>query len=280
MKRYPIFTLLLVLGLMGLLFLFQGCASAPVGVIHRVTAPSAPVVKGQLAKDAVILAAADKIDALAPAAIEQTTIQREAVASAPAAQVEQILAEKDAALKAYKDASADSDKIIADLRKETAALRAKETTTQQWTCRGIGLLCLVAAGLAAYFGGLLALPKAGMLGIAGLGFMALAQVLGAWWFLPAVGSVSLLAVIAVAIWIVKHRQDANFAAETLAKAELAKSTLAKIVPVIDQTYDALTNGASNAGQAVLTNLFATLSKEMNSNEKAVIHTVRAEAKTV
>ena len=134
-------TALFLLGITGLLLVMFGCASHPAPVIH--STPSAPVVASQEGKDAVVVAEAFKIDAIAPAAKEHTDAQRAAVASAPASQVKAILTEKDATI------SAQSHHIGA-LTEKLAKAEDKFSATLRWILTGGGAL-VMAIGVGSLF---------------------------------------------------------------------------------------------------------------------------------
>jgi len=285
MKTNARFALLLVVA-----FAVAGCAAVPVVPSVKVPPPDAgPVVSGQATKDAAVVdwsqkidAAVDKWLALQPSELggyikQATAAQRAAIAANPAVDVAKLAAAYEASLKSYKEGAASDAKTIGALQKANAALQAKETTTQQWICRGIGFFCILAGVVAGYLGGMAGAPKAALFGLAGLGFLGLAQILGAWWFLPALGIACLLVVIAVTLWIVKHRQDANFNAEVQAKADLAQATLGKLVPAIDATYESIIEGGDKAGKEILERIFAAA--KMEPREKAQVHQVRADLKT-
>lgn len=261
--------------------IFAGCWSRPAVVTHQRMA-SAPIIQGNLDKDAAVLGEADEIDQAVmgtpaqPAVNASTGKQRAAVAAAPASAVKAVLDERDATIKTLT-ASVDS------LRVENAKLKAKETTQQQWACRIFGFVCILAAGARLYFGGITpaSIKLAGVFLVLGLCSLALAQVLGAWWFLPAVGVLVTLVCVAAGVWLYEHRNDKNLAEELAAKAELAQSTLGKIVPTLDHVSEEVQAGAITDAKAVFAKVYAMLSDAragMTKEEKAQIHTTRAAVK--
>ncbi len=90
-----------------------GCQRGGVRVPSARPAASAATVEGQRGKDAVVLDAAWKIDAIAPSAEvkEQTDAQRAAVAAAPAEDVAKL--------------NAQWERAYGDLEKESAAMKAE-----------------------------------------------------------------------------------------------------------------------------------------------------------
>jgi hypothetical protein len=112
--RFPFVILSsLVIGLV-----FAACKTQKHPVVPVPIPESGPVVSGQKEKDKVVLAEADKIDALAPNVKDHTDKQRKAVADAPAVDVEKIVAEYEIALKSR-------DVVIAALKEENGKLTKK-----------------------------------------------------------------------------------------------------------------------------------------------------------
>jgi hypothetical protein len=110
--RFLVFVLVV-----GVMLVIAGCKSATVPT-KRPPVNSAPVIAGQLGKDATIIEEAAKIDAIAPEAKPHTDAQRAAIAANPAQDVAKLVAEFE---KRENEAAKETAAIIAGLRAEIEA---------------------------------------------------------------------------------------------------------------------------------------------------------------
>lgn len=151
--------------------------------------------------------------------------------------------------------------------------KAKDEELQRWTGRifvlagvvGYGLIAVVLFFSASAPGGImLGVKKVWVLGIlAGLS-IGLGQLVSQSWFKYAAGGTLLLAVAGVAVYFfIEYKQGKEAEAKQKALA-LAESTLATIVPVIDE-----------AGDLVKSEIIPKLRGKMDTDEKALVHEVRA-----
>jgi hypothetical protein len=251
---------LLLLACIALVALLAGCASKPAPTRSPVNA--AAIVASQAGKDAVIISEAAKIDAIAPAAKPHTDAQRAAVAAAPAADVARIVAEFEAAAKT-------AEKTLAAQAAQIAALQDAELRAQVRTMRWFGFGCILAAVALGY-----ARQIQFAIMAAGSGFLSLA--LAQLWskvashpaFMPTIGGVVVLGFVGF-VWAAVHAyKKGDLAAKTEREAERLKDTLATMVPAID---DALGTVDTAAKQTIR----ATLSRLMDSDQKALVHEIRA-----
>ncbi len=252
---FPIIHLVLA----SLVLIFSGCASRP-AVAKRPPVNAAPVLAGQIGKDATILTEAAKIDAIAPEVREHTDAQRAAVAAAPAQDVAKIVAE-------YEAVNKEASSIIAALRAEIENLKSAEQRKQVATCRWIGFGLLATALLLGYARQIQFATVAG-----GIGFLALglAQLLSQPWFTTALNCAIGVAVIALAAAAWHAYRKGDLAAKTANEAAKLKDTLSVMVPALDGALKDI----DAASQSVIR---STLSRFMDREHKDLIKQVRIQA---
>lgn len=188
-------------------------------------------------------------------------------------------AARDAAQAALIREGEQGAKLLADaLDKERRGVLRSQVAKLSW----IGIGCCAAAALALgagiALGGVAALrrvgPAAVVLGVVGLGCLGAAQIIGARWFLPAVGIAGGGAVLWFAVWAYRHQKRGDLAQELAARSGKVAAVARTAVPVLDAAYDE----ADGAVKAWLDeHVFARLSSAMGKEEKAAVHEVRAEA---
>ena len=146
----------------------------------------------------------------------------------------------------------------------------------------IGIGCCAAAALAIgagiALGGVAALRRVGpasiALGVVGLGCLGAAQIIGASWFLPAVGAAGGGAVLWFAGWAYRHQRRGDLAQELATRTGKVAAVARTAVPVLDAAYEE----ADESVKAWLDeHVFDRLSSAMGKEEKAAVHEVRAEA---
>lgn len=195
---------------------------------------------------------------------------------ARAAQAE---AARDAAQAALVREGEQGARRLADaLDKERRGVLAGQVAKLSW----IGIACCAGAALALgagiALGGVAALrrvgPAAVVLGVVGLGCLGAAQIIGARWFLPAVGAAGGGAVLWFAVWAYRHQKRGDLAQELAVRTGKVAAVAKTAVPVLDAAYEE----ADESVRAWLdAHVFARLSSAMNKEEKAAVHAVRAEA---
>ena len=140
-------------------------------------------------------------------------------------------------------------------------------------------LAMAAMGLGFVFGGIASIraigPAVAMLGVAGLMCFGLAQIVGQWWFKWAILIATSGIVTWVAVWAYRHYKQGNLKAEAEAKASQFNNVLQAVVPTLDKAYD---NADNTIKTWIEQNIYQKLSKVMDSQDKRVIHLVRAENK--
>jgi len=241
-----------------------GCAHSPAKVRPSAPVPSATtaIVTAHKGKDAIIIAEAGKIDAIAPAVREHTDAQRAAVAAAPAVDVERLNTEWRAVV----------DSLTAEnarLAKDVAALKGQALREQsRWlTWAGVGLLA--AFGLSIVVGQFAAALKTWPLAVLGAGCFGLAQLISHPWFLRGFTGL-LLAGLAYSAYYVFDRHKEGRLRRSLEKKA---AVLGEIVPVLDAAYE---SSADTIKQALDANVFARLSSALSKEDKALVHKIRAE----
>jgi hypothetical protein len=244
-------------------------ASLMSGCQRGQTRPSVPrpdgaaVVAGHEAKDAVVLAEADRIDVLAPQARPHTEAQRAAVAAAPAAQIAALNAEWAAVVRAL-------EAQVRALEVRVEALQDAELRAQVGAMRKGGFVLLAAAAALA-FGR--QISWAVLAGGGGFLLLAVAQL---WhrvgshpWFYPVLGAV-VVAGLAGAGWAAVHAYRREvLAAKVAREADRMKRALTHIVPVVEDAKAAL-------GAAWESTFKPKLSGPMEDDEKQLVREVRAE----
>ena len=219
--------------------------------------------------DAAILALASqaRTDAAELATLRQRAAQAEA--------------QRDAAQAALIRAGEQGAARLADaLDKERKGVLAGQVAKLSW----IGIGCCAGAALALgagiALGGVAALrrvgPAAVALGVVGLGCLGAAQIIGARWFLPAVGAAGGGAVLWFAVWAYRHQRRGDLAQELATRTGKVAAVAKTAVPVLDAAYeeaDAATREWLDA------HVFNRLSDVMRSTPevKAAVHEIRAEA---
>ena len=149
----------------------------------------------------------------------------------------------------------------------------------------IGIACCAGAALALgagiAIGGVAALRRVGpasiALGVVGLGCLGAAQIIGARWFLPAVGAAGGGAVLWFAVWAYRHQRRGDLAQELAVRTGKVAAVAKTAVPVLDAAYEE----ADGEVRAWLdSHVFNRLSDLMRSTPemKATVHAIRAEAK--
>lgn len=144
-------------------------------------------------------------------------------------------------------------------------------------CSGLAVLSF---GLAAAFGGIMAIrsvgPFSAIIGFAGLCAFGLAQIVGAWWFKWAILAIVAIILGICAWWVWRHHKRGTLAADAAAKLTKTKAAFAPVVKTLDEVYD---EGEAGVRDLMDKLIFSRLSSRMNSSEKATIHEVRAETPT-
>ena len=246
--------------------LLTGCAHSAAPVAKAPVTATAPVVDGQEKKDAAVLAATVSIDTAvegtpaAPVVNAATESQRIAVATAPASQVKAVLIERDLTIKTQAA-------TITKLTDENADLLDAEMKTQAKTLRIIGLGAWAVAGLLAYAR---QIPLGAASALTGLICFGLAQLISQPWFMPAVGALTVIALVAFGIAAWHAYKKGTLAAEAEAEAARVKATLVRVVPAIDGVLKTL----DEAGKKTV---LAALGRRMDLDQEAVIHEARAAA---
>ena len=188
-------------------------------------------------------------------------------------------AQRDAAQAALIRAGEQGAARLAEaLDKERRGVLRDQVRKLSW----IGIACCAGAALALgagiAIGGVAALrrvgPAAVALGVVGLGCLGAAQIIGARWFLPAVGIAGGGAVLWFAVWAYRHQKRGDLAQEIAVRTGKVAAVARTAVPVLDAAYEEADAGV----KAWLDeHVFARLSSAMGKEEKAAVHEVRAEA---
>lgn len=279
MARPLFIAALFILGIIGLLLVMSGCSATVPVVPPRYIAPpeSAPVVSGQIVKDATITDWAAKIDAavdkwlaLQPSELGEfiktaTAAQRAAIASAPAADIAKLVQGYEAALKSYKEGDEANAKIIAKLTAQVADLKDAELKKQAASLRWFGLAALAVAGLLAWARQLQFAAVAALTGLVALG---LAQLISQPWFMPAVGIATALVLVVIGVIAWKKYQADTLAKDVASEAARMQSALLTIVPAVDGALASIDDAAKATVKAAL-------SRALDADHKALIHEVRA-----
>lgn len=163
----------------------------------------------------------------------------------------------------YKKLAEKKDKEYKD---KINKMNDAETKKQVWILRIIGIICVIAFGLTAYYGGKPAfLSISAPLGVLGCVCLGLAQIIAQWWFKYAVGGVCLIILglcVYALIKYIKEKQAYNNIKE-ISKA---------VVPVLDELYE---NSTDEEKKLLDEKIFSKLSSKMNQDTKDMIHLVRA-----
>jgi len=241
-----------------------GCANSPAKLRPSAPAPAATtaIVTAHKGKDAIIVAEAGKIDAIAPEVKEHTDAQRAAVAAAPAVDIERLNTE----WRAVVDSLATEN---AKLTKDVAALKGQALREQsRWlTWAGVGLLA--AFGLSIVVGQFAAAIKTWPLAALGAGCFGLAQLISHPWFLRGFTGLLLAGLAYSAYYVFDRHKECRLRRSLEKKA----AVLGEIVPVLDHAYE---SSADTIKQALDANIFARLSSALSKEDKALVHKIRAE----
>lgn len=164
-----------------------------------------------------------------------------------------------------------------------AAQRNGVLKTQVGWLNRIGFGCLSGAalvvGLGIGFGGIAVIrrvvPLAVALTVIGLFAFGAAQILGAWWFLPAVGVAGGAAAIWFGVWAWRHYKREDLAQELASRAAKVAAVAQTAVPVLDAAYDQAEQPIKDWMDA---HIFDRLSDIMRKTPemKATVHAIRAE----
>ena len=192
-----------------------------------------------------------------------------------------------------KTALEDHAKLEAQYQRELASLKAgyeKQIDTARnevmrdqvkWLNRSGAACAAVAIGALALclgFGGIAALrvagPFAAIAAVGSLVCFGLAQIVGQWWFKWAVLSLAVAAIAVVGAWLWRHARQGNLKEEAKSRADRYSAVLKQVIPVLDEAYDR----AQGETKAALDSIFSHIGNKMNSDQKAVVHEVRAEIK--
>ena len=191
-------------------------------------------------------------------------------------------ARADAAVAAYA-AQAERNRIAneAALAKARDEARNGVLRSQVAWLNRIGFGCMAVAigalGIGLAIGGVAAIRRVGPLAVvAGVGALlcfGTAQIVGAPWFLWAVGGVLLVLVTWFAVWAWKHQKRGDLAAELATRTGKVAAVAKTVVPVLDAAYEQADEATRRWLDA---KIFDRLSSLMNRDEKATIHEIRRE----
>jgi hypothetical protein len=193
--------------------------------------------------------------------------------------------------------AAERDKLTAELIAQAernrianeAALAKARDEARNGVLRGqvawlnrIGFGCMAVAigslGVGLAIGGVAAIRRVGPLavvsGVGALLCFGTAQIVGAPWFLWAVGGVLLVLVTWFAVWAWKHQKRGDLASELATRTGKVAAVAKAVVPVLDAAYEQADEATRRWLDA---KIFDRLSSLMNRDEKATIHEIRKEA---
>lgn len=144
----------------------------------------------------------------------------------------------------------------------------------------VSLLAILLAGVAVYIAPnkLSALADAAPVIVGGILGLGLAQLITRPWFMTACGIVGAVIVLGCGWWAYRKNEKGKLAAALAEKAEQTQAVAAKVIPAIDDTYDAMTKGAITSAKDVFDHLLPLLSAKMDMKEKAAVHEIRADLK--
>lgn len=192
--------------------------------------------------------------------------------------------------------AAERDKLTAELiaqaernriANEVALAKARDEARNDvlrsqvaWLNR-IGFGCMAVAigavGIGLAVGGITALRRVGPLAVvAGVGALlcfGTAQIVGAPWFLWAVGGVLLVLVTWFAVWAWKHQKRGDLASELATRTGKVAAVAKTAVPVLDAAYE---QADETTRRWLDAHVFDRLSSLMNRDEKATVHEIRRE----
>ena len=186
------------------------------------------------------------------------------------------------------------DAALAEAKKARDELDSAERSEQVAWCNKIGFSALgVAVALMVgswLLGGLVAIrkmgPAAGIIAFVGLCALWAARVLGHPWFMPGMTLVIVVVLVWVIVWWRKHDKRGDLNEELAKRGAKAKTTLEKLVPVIDavyregtQTIDEVVDTLKAKGKSTVQDLldsvlFSKLSAKLDTPEKDTVKAVR------
>lgn len=244
--------------------------------IPVVTPDSKPVLGAHEKKDETIKQAANNIDktaetkapAVAPEVRTQTDAIREAIAAAPAAQIDALSADFRRAITALESQVKEAEKARQKAEERAKALEDAEMKAQARTLRFVALGLLLVSGVLFYGR---QVQFALVATAAALLLFGLAQLISQPWFMWACTGVCIiiLASLAYAGW--KSYQKGTIGDDVAREKERLSAALKKIVPALDEAQDELDDAAKQA-------LRSTLARLMDDDHKALVHEVRAALK--
>jgi hypothetical protein len=244
----------------------QGLAS------YAVTAKSEPLIEAATKKDNRILESADRIDAAVSSdpGVEsvvkpETTEIRDAVASVPAREIEELI-------KVYEKHLASQAKEIERLHGQVSKLQGSELRWQARGLTGLGIAMALSFGVSVAFGGgLLAAAKTWPLLLIGVGALGLAQIVSHPWFMPSMAAL----LVASLGYVVYYIWDRNSEGRLKSSLDKKVALLAKIIPVLDEARE---NATGHFKTILDKNIFSRFSRDFNRDEKVLVHDVRKQLK--
>jgi len=224
----------------------------------------------QVDKDVRVVEAADRIDQVAatapdvqPAIKVETQAIRTAVATAPAEDVNALIATFEGQLDARES---EINRLLGQIEK----LQDQELRWQARGLTGLGIALVLAFGVSVAFGGgLMAAAKTWPIAVMGVGCLGLAQIVSHPWFMPTMAGLLALGFGYVIYYCYDKHRDGKLKTMIQRKA----AVLDKVVPVLDHAR----KHASKTMREVLDGgVFGQLSNLMSDDEKAVVKQVRRE----
>ena len=196
------------------------------------------------------------------------------------------------AAQAEKNMLAQQKAIDAALDREKNQVRNDQVAKLNWVGTGCLGAAVASIALVGFFGGLALLrrvaPFAGILAFCGLSAFAAAQLIGAWWFLPAMLAVLGIGATWFGVWMWKHQKRGDLAEELRVRSEKVAAVAKTAVPILDAAYDngtaTLKELAEKLGPLATVrdyldeHVFTPLSKRMDASTKTAVHEIRAETK--
>lgn len=136
-----------------------------------------------------------------------------------------------------------------------------------------GFVFLAAFGVGIGFGGLPGLKNTFPFAILAVICFGLAQIVSQPWFKWAVlGSVGVG--LSISLWWAYRKHQQGTLAESMSeKSQRLQAVLGQVIPVLDNAYE---NAESSTKELLRRTVFDTLSKKMDTADKALIHSIRAE----
>lgn len=192
-----------------------------------------------------------------------------------------LTAKYDASVAAYA-AQAEKNRLSNQKAIDDAVARANNVVLKDQVAKlnWFGFSCLAGAALIGALGvglgGLVAAKRVVPLvvGLLLLGFGALgaAQIVGAWWFLWAVGAAILVVCGGFGIWAWRHYKARDLAAELAARSAKVAKVAQDTLPVLDTAYETATGEIKDWLDE---HIFNRLSSVMDKSTKATVHEIRA-----